>query len=146
MYSNFYANSLETEVMSASPSKLVHMLYRGALDAIRGAREHLDAGDIPARSRAITKAQAIMGELASSLDPLQGGEFARNLQDLYSWVFERLTAAHFEQREQPLIEAERVVQTLESAWREISTNSEYRTAEALVASAGHSYEFAGCVA
>ena len=112
MYSNSYANSLEAEVMSASPVRLVHLLYRGALDSVRAARTELRAGDIPARSRAITKAQAILNELASSLNCEQGGEFARNLQELYSWLLERLTAANLQQREQPLIEAEQVLQTL----------------------------------
>ena len=146
MYSNSYANSLEAEVMSASPVRLVHLLYRGALDAVRAARTELRAGDIPARSRAITKAQAIINELASSLNCEQGGEFARNLQGLYSWLLERLTAANLQQREQPLIEAEQVLQTLESAWREISSESEYGSAAAIVASAGHAYQFAGCIA
>jgi flagellar protein FliS len=115
-YSSY--GSLESEVMAASPVGLVRLLYQGALDAIAMARQHLQAGDIAARSRAITKAQLIVPELSSSLKT-ESGELATSLSELYAFVQERLARANFLQIEQPLADAERVLKSLQSAWSEL---------------------------
>ena len=70
---------VENEILQADPIRLVQMLYRGALLATGKARVHLREGDIPARSRQITKASEIINELTLSLDHQRGGELARNL-------------------------------------------------------------------
>lgn len=118
MRTNDYKNYLEHEVLEAHPVKLVQLLYRGALDSIASARRHLREGDIRARSQSITKAMLIVTELSSSLDVEHGGDLSRNLRDLYAYVQRLLIKANFEQREPPLIEAERLLFTLHEAWTE----------------------------
>lgn len=95
---------------------LVRLLYRGALDAIGCARRAVRAGDIRARSRAISRAMAIVTELSRSLNFEQGGELSRNLAALYGYTERLLMRANFEQREKPLEEAERLLATLFEAW------------------------------
>ena len=116
MYQNSYENNLEAEVLSAEPVRLVALLVRGALDAIRAARVFLAAGDIRARSAQITKAQTILNELAISLDREQGGEIARNLAELYDYLQRRLIDGNFRQADQPLAEAENLLGVLAEAW------------------------------
>jgi flagellar protein FliS len=94
----------------------VHLLYRGALDSVVSARRYLRVGDIPARSRAITKAMLIVTELSRSLNMQAGGEMSRNLAELYDYILKLLIQANTEQREAPLSEADRLLSTLLEAW------------------------------
>lgn len=111
-----YQNYLEDEVLTASPMKLVELLYRGALDSIASARGYLRRGDIRARSRAISKAMAIVTDLSLALDHDKGEEISRNLARIYAYVEKLLIQANAEQTEPPLVEAERLLSTLLEAW------------------------------
>jgi flagellar protein FliS len=114
MGNNGYQNYFE--VAEANPLKLVELLYRGALDSIAAARRYLRLGDIRARSRAISKAMAIVTELSLSLNHRDGGEVGRNLAELYGYIERLLIQSNVEQCEPPLVEAERLLSTLLEGW------------------------------
>ena len=60
-FANAYAKvGIETGVISASPHKLIVMLFDGALVSVTAAIMHMKAGDIPAKGAAISKAIMIM--------------------------------------------------------------------------------------
>jgi len=118
MYQSMYEEYLDSEVLTAEPIKLVQLMYRGALDAIGGARKALAAGDIPTRSRLITKASAILNELALSLDHSVSPELCRNLVELYDYMLRRLIEANTKQIEPPLIEVERLLGDVLTAWQQ----------------------------
>ncbi len=111
-----YDNYLETEILNADPVKLVRMLYRAATEAVTAARRHLRAGAIRERSREISKASAILNELAQSLDHKQGGDISRNLAELYAYMQQRLIEANRQQTDPPLAEVESLLSTLLAAW------------------------------
>ena len=117
MRSNVYRNFLEEEVLSASPVKLVQLLYGSALEAIGAARRYLRQGDIRARSRAITKAMTIITELSVSLDRDAGGSLSKNLAELYGYVEKLLIEANVGQTDAPLATAERLLNTLLEGWK-----------------------------
>ena len=108
---------LENRVMGASPMELLRMLYTAAIQAVRSARTHLGAGDIAARSKAISRTQAILNELDCSLDRDSGGEVAARLSQLYEYMQTRLTQANLEQSEALLAEVERLLSTLQEGWQ-----------------------------
>src|SRR5258708_34760751 len=116
MRSKHYQNYLEAEVMAANPLELVRLVYRGALDSITAARRHLRLGEIRARSVAITKAMAIVTELARSLDAESSAELSHNLVELYGYVQSLLLEANVRQSDPPLAEAETLLSTLLEAW------------------------------
>lgn len=115
--SNKYPVFLDEEVLTATPLKFVQLLYRGALDSVASARRYLRVGDIRARSLAISKAMGIITELSLSLNRQVGGELSRNLAELYGYVEMLLIQANSQQCDPPLAEAERLLATLEEAWR-----------------------------
>src|SRR5439155_10922334 len=84
--------------------------------AVDTAREHLRAGNIAGRSRAITKAQMIVIELASSVDRSQSAEIAGRLVALYDYMLGRLTEANIQQEDRPLAEVSRLLMTLQEGW------------------------------
>ncbi len=108
---------LETTVLGASRVELVRMLYRAAIDATVQARHHLKNGEIRERSRKITKAWDILAELTRSIDRNQGGEMSRSLAELYAYIQNRLIDANIRQIDEPLAEAERLLNTLAEAWQ-----------------------------
>jgi len=116
MWSNAHDAYLESRVESADPVQLVRMLYQGAIGSVREARNHLAKGDIAHRSRAISKAHAILTELLVSLDHERGGEISIRLARLYDYMQRRLLEANLQQVDAPLAEVLGLLSTLNEAW------------------------------
>jgi flagellar secretion chaperone FliS len=114
---------IESRVTSADPIELVQMLYDHALLRIRDARNHLAAGDIVGRSKAISTTIAILSELESSLDHNAGGSISGNLAALYQYMRTRLTTANLKQEQEPLLEVENLLSTLSEAWGAVRTRT-----------------------
>src|SRR5690349_5455730 len=111
-----YDSYQEIEILTADPMKLIALLYRGALDSVRAAREHLRAGEIAERGRAVSKAAAILVELASSLDHDRGGDLSRRLAALYDYMQSRLNEGNFAQADAPFADVENVLSELLEGW------------------------------
>lgn len=108
-----YQSYLENEVLTSDPLQLVRLLYRGALDAISGARLNQ-----PERNRLISKAIAIVGELNRTLDMNRGGHLALQLSSLYNYILSRLAEARLKQSDELLVEPEQLLETLFEGWRQ----------------------------
>ncbi len=111
---------LESRVLSANPLELICILYQHSLDSVRDARQHLAAGDIVARSRAICRAISAISELDESLNHAEGGAISRSLAELYQYMRQRLTEANMLQKDAPLAEVEALLDTLLEAWKAAS--------------------------
>jgi flagellar secretion chaperone FliS len=110
----------QVQVNSRSPIELVVMLYDGAVDALGRAGEALRRRDLPAKRDHIAQALAIVGQLQSTLDMAAGGEIARNLDHLYTYVTGRIVEASTSLEPAPLEEACRLLVTLREAWAHIA--------------------------
>jgi len=118
---NAYHNvSLETGITSASPHKLIVMLYDGALVALLGAKTNIAAGNIAAKGSAISKAISIIDNgLRASLDKNAGGEIAANLDALYDYMSRRLLHANLKNDVTIIDEVHGLLADLRGAWVEI---------------------------
>lgn len=118
---NAYARvGVESGVMSADPHQLIVMLFDGAQAAIRAARIHMQAGNSAEKGRSISKSLDIVNNgLAAALDREQGGEIAEQLGALYRYIASLLLKANLRNDEASLDEAERLLEDIASAWREI---------------------------
>lgn len=115
---------LETGVGSASPHRLIALLFDGALIAVTRARQHMEEGQIVEKGIAINKAVAIIDSgLRGGLNLQQGGGLASQLQALYDYMVARLTLAHLKNDPQLLIEVHGLLRELKSAWDEIDPHS-----------------------
>ncbi|MEI2418602.1 flagellar export chaperone FliS [Orrella sp. JC864] len=109
---------LETQVMSASPEKLITLLFDGARAAIAHARLYLEQENVAARGQAISKALDIVDNgLKASLDLEKGGEVAKNLQAVYEIVSHNLLLANLNADMQRLDLADRLLADIGEAWR-----------------------------
>jgi flagellar protein FliS len=108
---------VESLVESASPNRLVLMLFDGARAAVSAAGAHLRGRNIAAKCAAITQAIAIIdGGLKASLDLNVGGELAKNLSDLYAYMTQRLLHANLHNDPAALEVVSRLLEQLGGAW------------------------------
>ncbi len=84
----------KTAVETASPLDLVIMLYDGTLRFLERGRAAMDRRDLSEQNESLTRAQAILTELAVCLNMEQGGEIAANLLGLYGYMSNRLVEAN----------------------------------------------------
>jgi len=114
----------ESGAMSASPHQLITMLFDGAKTAIAMARHHMACKDVVAKGNAISKAINIVDNgLKASLDAESGGmagaEMVADLSAFYDYVVQRLMYANLRNDPSLLDEADRLLDNISSAWREI---------------------------
>lgn len=122
---NAYAKvGTESGAMSASPHQLITMLFDGAKTAITMARHHMANNEISAKGNAISKAiNIIENGLKASLDAEAGGKdgatLVANLSAFYDYINQRLLYANLRNDPALLDEADRLLESIGSAWREI---------------------------
>jgi flagellar protein FliS len=110
----------QTQIQSQSPVELVVMLYDGALRFMRAAVEAVEKRDLAGKREAMSRAMAIVSELQSSLNLSAGGDIAKNLDELYSYVTGRLIEANINNTVEPLQESVKLMATLREGWSQIA--------------------------
>ena len=105
---------------SASPHKLIEMLYDGALERIAQAKGAIEYKQTELKGKRINAAIGVIGGLRESLDRDKGGEISANLDALYVYIQGLLVKAHMENDLAKLDEAGVLLGDLRSAWVQIS--------------------------
>jgi flagellar protein FliS len=106
-------------ILTASPTKLVKLLYEGAITNLE--RTHRELSN-PATKRsaaageALGKAYGIIGELRAALDFDAGGDLARDLDRLYEFGLDQLTSANVTRDPTHVTHTLRVLRTLQEGW------------------------------
>jgi flagellar protein FliS len=123
--SSYAKVGIETGVLSASPHKLIAMLFDGALVALSTALLHMKAGNIAAKGQAISKAIAIIDEgLRASLDQKAGGNIAVSLDALYAYMSNRLLLSNVQNAPEMIEEVQRLLNELKAAWVQIDPDAQ----------------------
>ncbi|MBD3610220.1 MAG: flagellar export chaperone FliS [Gammaproteobacteria bacterium] len=110
----------ESDAAFANPHRLIQMLFNGALEKISIARGAMERGEIAKKGEHIGWAISIIEGLRTSLDKDTGGEIAENLESLYVYIEERLVLANIDNDLEIMDEVVRLLNTVKSAWDEIS--------------------------
>jgi flagellar protein FliS len=120
-----YANvGVNTAIESASPHKLVLMLYDALLKQLRIAKLHLERGEIGPKAAAISKAMALIDQgLRPGLDLERGGSIAAQLLALYDYSTERLFQANLKNDVKPVEEVIRLIEPIRGAWATINPDA-----------------------
>ena len=104
-YSKIFKSYTAQAIETASPGKLVLMLFDGALRFMNAAREGFNEENFMKRNELINnnliKAQNIVAELQSSLDMDVPGELPGTLYKLYDFVYYQLQQANLKKRLNP---------------------------------------------
>lgn len=116
------AKYLNKQVMTASPAKLVYMLYDKAISSLREAVAAIEAGEIEHRWKANGRAMEILQHMWSTLDLEKGGEISDNLNQLLPYMLLRLPDVDLHNDAAPAQEVITLLEPLRDAWRDIALN------------------------
>lgn len=111
---------LTQQVMTASPAKLVSMLYDKVVISLKEAISAIEAGQIEARWRANARATEILSHMWATLDTEKGGEIARNLDQLFSYMLSRLPEVDLRNDPAPAREVLELIEPLRKSWQELA--------------------------
>jgi flagellar protein FliS len=95
------------------------MLYDGALRFVGEARSAAARNDIASRGDAISRAMAIVSELQNTLDVETGGNLAKELDRLYSYINTRLLDVSLKKDIAALDEVQKLLTTLREGWSQV---------------------------
>ena len=116
-------NALDIQVETASPHRLVVMLYDGALMALAAAAMHIKQKETAKKGKAISHAINIIdGGLKASLDRKVGGDLAEKLAALYEYMCIRLLQANLNNDIGAVNEVSGLLREIKSAWEEIAND------------------------
>jgi flagellar secretion chaperone FliS len=119
---------VESQVLGASPARLIEMLLDRACRDLRSAMDLMETAKDPRGRvealRCIVHAQGIIAELHGCLNVRKGGDLAQNLSRLYEYLQFRLTGAVSKQERAPVVEACELLSEIHEAWKTVSEGGE----------------------
>jgi flagellar protein FliS len=110
----------ENSVSTQSRSRIVVLLYEGAIKFMKQAVLALEQQDHEAKGRYIIRAQDIINELNAVLNMEVGGEIAKNLRSLYSFMNTYLSKANTERDTEMLNDVINIMEELNKGWKAIA--------------------------
>jgi len=108
---------IENAIKTASPAKLVEMMYEKAIEVLTDAKDALNKGDFITTNEKIKRAQDIVTELNISLDMEKGGEISKALRSMYSYMYRVLIEATVKKDVSKIDEVRQYFEELLDAWR-----------------------------
>lgn len=105
-------------VETASPEKLLILLYDGAIQFLNKAKITIESGDVAQTHNNLLGCQNIILEFMSTLDMKNGGELAQNLYNLYEYYYNTLVTANLKKDIKLVDEVLRHLMNLRSTWQQ----------------------------
>jgi len=113
------------QVSTVDRGRLLLMMYDGGIKFLRHAKDGLESKDIVKFARFLSKGQAIIAELANTLDFEKGGMIARDLDRLYDFMMFYLTEANIQKSPQKVQKVIDLLETVANAYREVIEKKKY---------------------
>ena len=126
-YGNYQNAYKKASVNTLDQNKLIIMLYDGAIKNASFAVEHMKSGQIESVHDCLIKTKNIVTELMATLNMDRGGDIAKNLQSLYSYMFSQLIEANMSKNSEPVIVVIDLLKELRAAWIQINTKNKTDT-------------------
>ena len=118
-YSNYQNAYKKASVNTLDQNKLIIMLYDGAIKNANFAVQYMKSGEIEKVHDSLIKTKNIVTELLATLNMENGGEIAKNLKSLYSYMFSLLIEANMEKNSKPVLTVIDLLKELRGAWVQI---------------------------
>ena len=118
-YSNYQNAYKKASVNTLDQNKLIIMLYDGAIKNANFAVQYMESGEIEKVHDSLIKTKNIVTELLATLNMENGGEIAKNLKSLYSYMFSLLIEANMEKKSEPVLNVIDLLKELRGAWVQI---------------------------
>ncbi len=112
------------QVTTTDRGRLLLMMYEGGIKFLKYSLVGLEENDIAKFCRYLSKGQAIIAELMSTLDFEKGGVIARDLDRLYDFMLFYLSEANLYRDANRIRKVISLIDTIYSAYREIIEGSQ----------------------
>lgn len=119
-----YGQYRQVQVNTASPGKLIVLLYQGAIRAMKQGIDLIEKKDYEGKGNALIKAQDIIMELNLALDMDIGGDISQSLRQLYIYIYKRLLEANMELNVAYVQECIGIMENLLGAWEQAVQETE----------------------
>jgi flagellar protein FliS len=108
------------QIMTASPARMVAMLFDKAISSLQEAIRAIEVEDIQARWRGNKRAMEIVQHLWATLDMEKGGEIAANLDQIYRFILNRLPQVDMNNDPATAREVIGLLEPLRRSWHEVA--------------------------
>lgn len=118
-YAQAAATYQRNAILTASPEKLIKLLYDGAIKNLEKSKAGLSdpkTARSPEVGQTLSRAMGILGELRASLDHAAGGDIARKLDNLYEFSLDQLSQSNLTRNVAGVNHALQVLRTLKEGW------------------------------
>ena len=110
----------EQSILTATPGQLVVMLYDGCLRFLNQAAYAMRDGDVVVAGNRLSRAEAIVDELLTTLDLEQGGVIASRLQGIYVFCARHLLEARAERDADKIDQVNGLLTELRESWAQVA--------------------------
>ncbi|MGM9483851.1 flagellar export chaperone FliS [Roseateles sp. NT4] len=121
---------VETDVLSASPHRLVALLFDGVVEGMNLALAAIQAGNTPVKNNSLCRCVRILDEGLKAALNLESNPLAHDLRDLYAYLCMRLTYANLHSDIAAIEECKRLLLPVRDAWHAIADNPAVRPPQA----------------
>ncbi|HIF9207771.1 TPA: flagellar export chaperone FliS [Photobacterium damselae] len=119
--------SVNAQLASASPHRIIQMLYAGAIERLIQGKAAMEQGHIAMKCERLSKALDIIMSLRDCLSMEDGGDVANNLDSLYDYMIRQVSTANAENQPEPIDEVITMLREIKSAWDQIPSEYHYLT-------------------
>ena len=109
--------------LTATPGQLVVMLYDGCLRFLQQGALAMRDGNLAEAGTRLTRAEAIIDELLSTLDMEQGGQIASRLQGIYVFCVRHLMEARLERDAGKIDKVGELLSELRDSWVHVAATA-----------------------
>jgi flagellar secretion chaperone FliS len=110
-------------ILTATPGRLLVMLYDGAGRFLKRASMAMEAKDVQLTNESLQRAEAIIDELLVTLNLEEGGEIAASLRDLYVFCRRHLNEARIERSTEKIDDVAKLLAEIRDAYSQIETTT-----------------------
>lgn len=114
--------SVNAQLASASPHRIIQMLYAGAIERLIQGKAAMEQGNIAMKCERLSKALDIIMSLRDCLSMEDGGDVANNLDSLYDYMIRQVSTANAENQPELIDEVITMLREIKSAWDRIHLN------------------------
>ena len=133
-----YGQYKQVQITTASPGKLILLLYQGAIKALKKSMDLIDRKDFGGKGDCIIKAQDILMELNMALD-MGAGEIPGSLRQIYVYAYRKLATANLELDKDAIREVVEILEGLYASWEVAVQKTEGTIPAAVPQAAGMSF-------
>ncbi|MGR5184064.1 flagellar export chaperone FliS [Photobacterium damselae] len=119
--------SVNAQLASASPHRIIQMLYAGAIERLIQGKAAMGQGNIAMKCERLSKALDIIMSLRDCLSMEEGGDIANNLDSLYDYMIRQVSTANAENQPELIDEVITMLREIKSAWDQIPSEYHYLT-------------------